>query len=48
MKLLTTLLAASLMMPTVTLASSIRPGSRVTHKSLQQGAKDPLCLVGQE
>ena len=48
MKLLTTLIAASLMMPTVTLASSIRPGSRVTHKSLQQGAKDPLCLVGQE
>ena len=48
MKLLTTLLAASLMMPTVTLASSIRPGSKITHKTLQQGAKDPLCLVGQE
>ena len=37
-----------MLFPTVTLASSIRPGSRVTHKSLQQGAKDPLCLVGQE
>ena len=35
-------------MPTAALASSIRPGSKVTHKSLQQGAKDPLCLVGQE
>ena len=47
-KLLTALVAASMLLPTATLASSIRPGSRITHKTLQQGAKDPLCLVGQE
>ena len=47
-KFLTALMAATMLLPTATLASSIRPGSRVTHKTLQQGAKDPLCLVGQE
>ena len=47
-KFLTALMAATMLLPTATLASSIRPGSRVTHKSLQQGAKDPLCLVGQQ
>ena len=47
-KILTALVAATMLLPTATLASSIRPGSRVTHKTLQQGSKDPLCLVGQE
>ena len=47
-KLLTALVAATMLLPTATLASSIRPGARVTHKTLQQGAKDPLCLVGTE
>ena len=41
-------MAATMLLPTATLASSIRPGARVTHKTLQEGAKDPLCLVGQE
>ena len=45
-KLLTALVAASMLLPTATLASSFRPGSRVTHKSLQKEAKDPLCLIG--
>ena len=45
-KLLTALVAASMLLPTATLASSIRPGARVTHKSLQKEAKDPLCLIG--
>ena len=47
-RLLTSLIAVSMLMPSTVLASSIRPGSRITHKTLQQGAKDPLCLVGQE
>ena len=47
-KILTALVAASMLLPTATLASSIRPGARVTHKSLQKEAKDPLCLVGTE
>ena len=45
-KILTALMAATMLLPTATLASSIRPGARVTHKTLQQGAKDPLCLIG--
>ena len=45
-KILTALVAASMLLPTATLASSIRPGARVTHKSLQKEAKDPLCLIG--
>ena len=45
-KILTALVAASMLLPTATLASSIRPGSKITHKSLQKEAKDPLCLIG--
>ena len=45
-KILTALVAASMLLPTATLASSIRPGARITHKSLQKEAKDPLCLIG--
>ena len=46
-KLLTSLIAASLLLPTTTLASSTRPGSRVTHKSLNSNprTKGPSCLV---
>ena len=46
-KLLTSLIAASLLLPTTTLASSTRPGSRVTHDSLNSSArtKGPTCLV---
>ena len=46
-KLLTSLIAASLLLPTTTLASSTRPGSRVTHGSLNSSArtKGPTCLV---
>ena len=46
-KLLTSLIAASLLLPTTTLASSIRPGSRVTHDSLNSSAraKGTTCLV---
>ena len=46
------LMAASLLLPTATLASSVRPGSRVTHKSLNAGSpsrsKSPLCLSEKE
>ena len=46
-KLLTSLIAASLLLPTTTLASSTRPGSRVTHDSLNSNArtKGTTCLV---
>ena len=46
-KLLTSLIAASLLLPTTTLASSTRPGSRVTHQSLNSSARTrgPSCLV---
>ena len=46
-KLLTSLIAASLLLPTTTLASSTRPGSRVTHDSLNSSArsKGTTCLV---
>ena len=46
-KLLTSLIAASLLLPTTTVASSTRPGSRVTHDSLNSSArtKGPTCLV---
>ena len=46
-RLLTSLIAASLLLPTTTLASSIRPGSRVTHDSLNSSArsKGTTCLV---
>ena len=46
-RLLTSLIAASLLLPTTTLASSTRPGSRVTHDSLNSSAraKGTTCLV---
>ena len=34
-----------MLMPSTVLASSIRPGSRVTHSSLNSKAKAPKCLV---
>ena len=34
-----------MLMPSTVLASSIRPGSRVTHSSLNSKAKSPKCLV---
>ena len=37
-------MTASLLLPTTTLASSIRPGS-VTHKTLNQRSRQPNCLV---
>ena len=46
------LMAATMLVPSVTLASSIRPGSRVTHESLNAGSpyrsKSPLCLSEKE
>ena len=36
---------ATMLVPTGALASSIRPGSRVTHGSLNSKAKAPKCLV---
>ena len=46
------LMAATMLVPSVTLASSIRPGSRVTHQSLNAGSpsrsKSPLCLSEKE
>ena len=42
------LLAAAtvlMLVPSTTLASSIRPGSRVTHSSLNSKPKSPTCLV---
>ena len=46
-KLLTSLIAASMLLPTTVLANSIRPGSRVTHDSLNSSARTrgPKCLV---
>ena len=46
-KLLTSLIAASMLLPTTVLANSIRPGSRVTHDSLNSSArsKGTTCLV---
>ena len=45
-------MAATMLVPSVTLASSIRPGSRVTHSSLNSGSpsrsKSPLCLSEKE
>ena len=38
-------MAAAMLVPSMTLASSIRPGSRVTHGSLNSKAKAPKCLV---
>ena len=36
---------ATMLIPTGALASSIRPGSRVTHNSLNSKPKAPTCLV---
>ena len=38
-------MAATMLVPSMTLASSIRPGSRVTHESLNSKPKTPKCLV---
>ena len=46
-RLLTAVIAATMLIPTGALASSIRPGSRVTHKSLNSNprTRGPSCLV---
>ena len=49
--LLTTLMTASMLMPITTLASSTRPGSRVTHDSLNSKPrlpKSPICKGEEE
>ena len=38
-------MTALMLVPSTTLASSIRPGSRVTHSSLNSKSKAPTCLV---
>ena len=38
-------MTALMLVPSTTLASSIRPGSRVTHESLNSKPKTPKCLV---
>ena len=46
-KILMPLMAATMLVPSMTLASSIRPGSRVTHESLNSGSSSrskTLCL----
>ena len=50
-KILTSLIAASMLLPTGAIASSIRPGSRVTHESLNSGSSSrskTLCLNEKE
>ena len=43
-KILTSLMVATMLVPSTVLASSIRPGSRVTHSSLKSEApKTPIC-----
>ena len=46
-KVLTAIMAASMLLPTGALASSIRPGSRVTHDSLNSNSRKGTtnCLV---
>ena len=44
-KLFASLMIATMLIPTGALASSTRPGSRVTHSSLNSKAKAPKCLV---
>ena len=46
-KVLTAIMAASMLLPTGALASSIRPGSRVTHDSLNSNSRKGIsnCLV---
>ena len=45
-------MAATMLVPSMTLASSVRPGTRVTHESLNSGSssrsKSPLCLNVEE
>ena len=38
-------MTALMLVPSMTLASAIRPGSRVTHESLNSKPKTPKCLV---
>ena len=48
-KILTSLIAATMLVPSGVLASSIRPGSRVTHQSLNSSSKSKtLCLNEKE
>jgi len=46
-KVLTAIMAASMLLPTGALASSIRPGSRVTHDSLNSNSRKSIsnCLT---
>ena len=46
-KILTAVIAATMLMPSMTLASSIRPGSRFTHDSLNSNSRKSIsnCLV---
>ena len=46
-KVLTAIMAASMLLPTGALASSIRPGSRITHDSLNSKSRKSIsnCLV---
>ena len=46
-KILTAVIAATMLMPSMTLASSIRPGSRITHDSLNSNSRKSIsnCLV---
>ena len=52
MKNILAAMTALILVPSMTLASSVRPGSRVTHKSLNSGSisrsKSPLCLNEKE
>ena len=48
-KIFVPLMAAAMLVPSMTLASSIRPGSRVTHDSLNSGRRSKsLCLNEKE
>ena len=46
-KIFMPLMAATMLVPSMTLASSIRPGSRVTHDSLNSNSRKSIsnCLV---
>ena len=52
MKNILAAMTVMMLVPSMTLASSIRPGSRVTHESLNAGSpsrsKSPLCLSEKE
>ena len=52
MKNILVAMTALMLVPSMTLASSVRPGSRVTHQSLNAGSpsrsKSPLCLSEKE